>query len=831
MPDLVRIGMIVDDKWIRSLVVVVGFAARCATGFGGTIDIYPHSVLAKVAKSSEQDEGVFWKDVESLKSSPAEAKFVISKGLHGEGELLIDFGVVVPRGQVIIAGRQNGRRDAFAKAEAAGDDGDYFGIPQVVWPYDFVPRLTDFSEAIIKFDRPLRRLRIKVGSPAEAERQAVWEYRKIVLRCEETELPNQGGLRARVAQLQDELAVVEDRSTGRVKQQLSEIRNSLSLLEKCDSRPQPDDRHLEQTRKDLIRKVALASSWVWSSGSVADLRLGALWQSSMNKIRTLDDVTTKNLGNTGQIYLARHEFEALQLCLLTADRPLSNVSASFEWNGPSADHWPQVQLLLVQDVPVKGYSPWPDRLVPLNDQEFALDARDQLCLWVRVHADQQTPSASYSGTVNIVVGEKVVLRAPLQINVMGFTLPVTGHLRVSTGNGGWDPDDFATKRVMLESRIPVGGALGRGEVFDPPCTITKTAAADENPGKVIESITIDFGEYDRVVERMLEMGVNTMGIGYFGGYAHVFTADGMWKDFQDPTTGQTARLSLNPLDGPEASQRCAQWFKQFYLHVEEKGWADKYYLWFWDEPSDPGLQKKWTVPIMSEIRKMVPRLKNMSPCNGPITAMNPYIDIYCIGGGAMIFPNPGVPHSGIPDVVANAQDMEKEVWTYMAGDDYPVPTFTIPHSGMSARIFALMAWKYDLTGILFWSVGPWTQSHTEGPLNGLFGIHGKGNGELFYRPLVDGKPSGPLQPSIRSEIIRDGIEDYEYFWMLRDAIRRAEQSGTKAGVIETANDLLRVPGRLFTDIYHWSEKPADYEQHRLKIGLAIEELLADASQY
>ena len=64
-----------------------------------------------------------------------------------------------------------------------------------------------------------------------------------------------------------------------------------------------------------------------------------------------------------------------------------------------------------------------------------------------------------------------------------------------------------------------------------------------------------------------------------------------------------------------------------------------------------------------------------------------------------------------------------------------------------------------------WSVNPWNDPNVTGQDNG--------DGFFFYPPRKDGTNLGScgengnrLVPSIRWENLRDGMEDYEYLWLL-----------------------------------------------------------------
>ena len=106
---------------------------------------------------------------------------------------------------------------------------------------------------------------------------------------------------------------------------------------------------------------------------------------------------------------------------------------------------------------------------------------------------------------------------------------------------------------------------------------------------------------------------------------------------------------------------------------------------------------------------------------------------------------------------------------------------------------------------------------------------GNGDGRFFYPPLaaVDDTNEGPVfDPpvgSVRGEMLRDGIEDYEYFALLK---RLLAANGAKLNVEErkAMSDLLKVPTDVYRSLTDYNRDPAAMETHRLRLARAIEAL-------
>jgi hypothetical protein len=105
---------------------------------------------------------------------------------------------------------------------------------------------------------------------------------------------------------------------------------------------------------------------------------------------------------------------------------------------------------------------------------------------------------------------------------------------------------------------------------------------------------------------------------------------------------------------------------------------------------------------------------------------------------------------------------------------------------------------------------------------------GNGDGRFIYPPLAaaNARPGGPVLDgpvdSIRWEMLRDGIEDYEYMVMLRDLLetRRSLPDNQR----ERFGSLLEVPGGITVDMTTFTTDPAPIERHRDRVARAIAEL-------
>ncbi len=110
---------------------------------------------------------------------------------------------------------------------------------------------------------------------------------------------------------------------------------------------------------------------------------------------------------------------------------------------------------------------------------------------------------------------------------------------------------------------------------------------------------------------------------------------------------------------------------------------------------------------------------------------------------------------------------------------------------------------------------------------GTIDFFGNGDGRFFYPPLACAEPSAkpnleePVS-SIRFEMLREGLEDYEMFYLLREKLRDAKNlSYEKRAEYEA---LLVVPESIAASLTEFSKDPAPIYERRAQIAEALEAL-------
>lgn len=189
-------------------------------------------------------------------------------------------------------------------------------------------------------------------------------------------------------------------------------------------------------------------------------------------------------------------------------------------------------------------------------------------------------------------------------------------------------------------------------------------------------------------------------------------------------------------------------------------------------------------------------------------------------------------------------------WYICTGPKAPFVTEFIDHPGVEPRTWLWQTWKQNIKGILIWESVYWTspaaypdslQNPWQDPMSWVGGYAqpkgsrtpwGNGDGRFLYPPNravgVDKKKylEGPVN-SIRWEMLREGIEDYEYFWLLRhrlETARKLAKTPAQKAQVAAAQKLLIVPTSVTTSMTTFATDPAPIYAHREKLAVAIEQM-------
>jgi hypothetical protein len=534
-----------------------------------------------------------------------------------------------------------------------------------------------------------------------------------------------------------------------------------------------------------------------------------------------------------RVSAARGEYEAAQV-ILRPKRDVEVLSASVAIVVPEGASATAVTTRLDEVAYVEVTKPtdkscvagwYPDPLPPLRTP-LALRAGQNQPLWLTFHVARDAKPGEYRGTLELKTSAGKV-EVPLAMHVYGFTMPEGTHLRSALGLGA---GEIATYHRLnsREDKVEVFNKYLKnfGEHRISPYSFydlspMKIQFVGEGADKHAE---IDFTEFDKAAEKWLDQ-------------AHFSTFQ---LDLRGMGGGTFDSRHLGELEGfkegtPEHARLFQEYLSKIEKHLREKGWLSKAFTYWFDEP-DPK-DYDFVVAGMERLKAAAPGIKRMLT-EQPEPKLMGHVEIWC-----------GLTPEWTPEKVQARRAAGEEVWWYICtGPKAPYVTEFIDHPGLELRLWPWQSWQYGVSGILVWASvywnsplvfrapqlqDPWVDpmSYVSGysfPV-GHVGLWGNGDGRFLYPPRRD--PNKSPTPSfdepvnsLRWENLRDGMEDYEYLWLLRQAAERAESGGQNVELVKQARTLLTVPAEVSKDLTHFTTDPRVLLEHRRKVAEMIERL-------
>ncbi len=287
---------------------------------------------------------------------------------------------------------------------------------------------------------------------------------------------------------------------------------------------------------------------------------------------------------------------------------------------------------------------------------------------------------------------------------------------------------------------------------------------------------------------------------------------------------------------PEYKAAFGAYLRGLQDHLQKKGWLEEAFVYWFDEP-DPK-DYAFVNNGFRKLKKYAPRLRRM---------LTEQVEDELIGGPTVWCP---VSHHYDHDRAAERRKHGEDFWWYVCtGPKAPYCTLFIDHPATELRVWLWQTWRRGIKGILVWETTYWTSSAAypdpahpqnpyEDPMGWVSGYStpkgtrrpwGNGDGRFVYPPedAANGKPGRPVMDgpvdSIRWEMLRDGIEDYEYMAMLQKLLRAKRGDLPPAERAKLAR-LLEVPEAITSDMTHFTTDPAPLEGHRNAVAEAVEAL-------
>ncbi len=496
-----------------------------------------------------------------------------------------------------------------------------------------------------------------------------------------------------------------------------------------------------------------------------------------------------HLSTTVSLSAARQEYESAQVIVYPLKKDLQGVVLHFsDLINPQTNaridkvnlSWRFVGFVPTRKpyYPVKFTGLWADPLIPQKNADVAVGTTQPF--WITARVPDQTPPGDYEGRMTVQADDLPPQSIPFKLHVYDFTLPRESHLKTA----------FDFYGHITKMRYPQG---------EKESEIAWQARVDDiNDKFIIEMLKYRMNPILNIdptsqsdlgrVDRYQVYGLNNFSIGKRGG-----TFNNNWP---------TDEESINGLEGLYRT------YAEL-LHLNRM--FDFTYIYTWDEGA---IGNPLPAKIAAMIHRAFPKLKNMvcyhgfwDPDKDPEWGRD--IDIWTFNADQFN-----------ETLMRKLQKIGKEIWMYVSGPaGLGAPNLVIDHDSMDYRIIPWLCWKYDITGFLYWCVNWWVVSD---PFQSAVNTKWKqnGNGLLFY-PGED----GPLA-SVRTEVFRDGMEDYEYIQMLIKKIKEAKilkVDQKYAKEIEDSIKLMTVDASIAKSMTQFTKDGAVITARRHAIAQKIEE--------
>lgn len=461
---------------------------------------------------------------------------------------------------------------------------------------------------------------------------------------------------------------------------------------------------------------------------------------------------------------------------------------------------------------------WPDPLLPRSS--FDLPANTTQPIWVTVSVPKDAEAGDYLGKVRLISSSgKILKEIPFSVRVWDFTLPDENHIKAIYDLRLYDHRWHLPGKTLEELYRQFWRFMAEYRVC--PDTIYPAPRIKYEDGKVIA----DFTEFDKAAEYYLNelkfTHFYTPWDFYLFGWGHPPGERWGQKPYEGDYPYEGVDRSKLREEFKRAYQAC---LKVFWEHLKEKGWDKKCVLYISDEPfyDRPHIRAQMKA-LCDMIHEVDPEIPIYCSTWRHCPEWDGYLDVWGIG------------HYGIvtPEKMKELRARGDCLWFTTDGQ----MCIDTPYCAIE-RLLPHYCFKYDIEAYEFWGISWLTynpyefgwhsyirQSDTPGKF--YFVRYPNGDGYLAYPGAPIGH-DGPVS-SVRLEQAREGVEDYEYLYLLRELIAKAKAAGKDTTDAEKAlalaNRLVDIPnagGRFSTKIL---PNPDAVLETKEALATAIEALL------
>ncbi len=479
--------------------------------------------------------------------------------------------------------------------------------------------------------------------------------------------------------------------------------------------------------------------------------------------RVLQDDIDVNGTQTAEIYCAKNEYESFQIIIINpTDTPIPQIYLnvdSWHFTGIPGKASPELTLYREHYVNIKLSSGnsnrpkgmYPDALIPfvnpytsqrITSAKYLASGvnvkplRSQ-AYWVDVNVGKNVAAGNYTNQITVFSMGKVIATIPINLVVWDFTLPEEhklttyfGKLRDVSGYHNMTIKSAKYKQIKLRY-LRALYAHGIDQVYLKYPGHSGATGVSRFTDKYIADLREFSNEFKPKMYKVPSW---------------YDTNQNLHKQLKAHLNSYSEFIAANPWVGEPFSYIDEPDLKTFKI-IDYYGKALKQYA--------PEIKMLVTTPIKPNVPG-APSLEGI---------VNRWVILWRRGNLADI---------------KRRQALGDVIWSYTAlTQSDKTPSWEIDFPLLDYRIPVWFSWSLDLKGLLYWQtvawankdkpIDPWVNPVTWAPHSWN---QWNGEGSLLY-PGTDAGVEGPVV-SMRLKVLRDAIEDYDYFWILSNLQKKDE---------------------------------------------------------
>ena len=416
-------------------------------------------------------------------------------------------------------------------------------------------------------------------------------------------------------------------------------------------------------------------------------------------------------------------------------------------------------------------------------------------VWIEIAVPRNAEAGDYEGMLTVTGGEKPA-ELPVVLHVWNFEVPEERHLSVVTW---WNLQARGFEKVEPYSE----SYWARLKRFSEFVVEHRQTDAGVVPITIIEEhdgsrgdYSYDTGNLERYAETAFAAGIRQIHLHSLG---------------QLSPSGRQKGVGRGVLDRNRKIVPREDAFRRLPALIElmkRRDWEGRFVVNISDEPFMH--HEESYAEVVDLVHEKAPGIRIVEALEAEYLGN---LDIYC----------PKINHLDMwYPAYKQHQENGAELWFYTSR--IPVgryPNRFVDCSLLKMRVQFWMQYYYDLDGYLFWALNSF---YTDNP----FTEEAIGRNSPLGNPAIAYPGKNGLTGSLRFSAQRDGIEDYEYLWVLEDNLRKIkERTGHNAFWLDPRQRPRELCSRVVQSFHDYTRDPEVMLETRSAIAEEIEALQSE----